>query len=161
MSLTDAERLNLKKLINESECENNTENIRRLKHSDLIRTDIRKMEQVKKDSTLDKDELLTRCQTECAFLFNNYTDIFNKVYNDELDFNIMAKLLVVLKMIEEEKVDQHEGSVIVGKILKELYLDSAIKRADNIDAQYAAEKVEPDAGKPISWSEFKRQHFCP
>ncbi len=35
--LTDNERIHLKKLINESECEDNTPNIRRLKHSTKIR----------------------------------------------------------------------------------------------------------------------------
>ena len=38
------DKLNLKKLINETECENNTENIRKLKHSSLIREDIVKMQ---------------------------------------------------------------------------------------------------------------------
>ena len=42
--LSNAERLNLKKMINDSECGDNTENIRRLKHSVLMRDDIRKLD---------------------------------------------------------------------------------------------------------------------
>ena len=42
--LTDNERIHLKKLINESECEDNTPNIRRLKHSTKIRDDVRKID---------------------------------------------------------------------------------------------------------------------
>ena len=38
------------------------------------------------------------------------------------------KLINVLKNIEEGDVDQHEGSVVVGKILKEMYIDSALKQ---------------------------------
>jgi hypothetical protein len=59
-------------------------------------------------------------------------------------------------MIEDERVDQHEGSVIIGKILKELYLDSAIKRADNLDKERdQSEVVELVEPKEISWREFK------
>jgi hypothetical protein len=83
------------------------------------------------------------------------TDIFNKVVKGEIDLTIMTKMLTVLKLIEDGNVDQHEGSVMVGKILKELYIDSAIKTADNIDKEYADQKVEPEEGKPISWKEYK------
>ena len=68
----------------------------------------------------------------------------------------MTKLLTVLKLIEDGKTDQHEGSVMVGKILKELYVDSATKRSDNIDKQHEGERVEPNSGKSISWREFKQ-----
>ena len=62
------------------------------------------------------------------FLYNSYTNLFNRVIKDELDLEIMTKLLIVLKMIENGKINQHEGSVMVGKVLKELYVDSALKR---------------------------------
>jgi hypothetical protein len=152
--LTNDERLNLKKLIDESECENNTDNIRKLKHSVLIRNDVRALERIKKDY-INHDDYIVMCQTKCPFLYNNYTDIFNKVIKNELDLTIMTKLLTVLKLIEDGNVDQHEGSVVFGKILKELYLDSAIKRADNIDKEYEDQKVLPIEGKQISWSEYK------
>jgi hypothetical protein len=74
---------------------------------------------------------------------------------DEIDLTIMQKLLIVLKLIEEEKVDQHEGSVMVGRILKELYVDSAIKRADALDREHGTERPEREDGKKISWKEFK------
>ena len=154
------ESLDLKRLINETQCENNTENIRKLKHSVSIRNDIRTMENLKKTNTAlrisNPEEFAEVCQQECNFLFNNYTDIFNKILKDELDLLIMTKLLTVLKLIEDGKVDQHEGSVMVGKILKELYVDSALKRADNINKEYENEKVEPNSGKKMSWRDFKQ-----
>ena len=69
----------------------------------------------------------------------------------------MTKLLMVLKMIEVGKVDQHEGSVIFGRILKELYLDSAVKHADNLDKKNKGYEVDKHVveSKPISWKEFK------
>ena len=68
----------------------------------------------------------------------------------------MTKLLVILKLIEDGKTDQHEGSVMVGKILKELYIDSAVKRADNIDKEQESQRVEQVEGKKISWTQFKQ-----
>ena len=154
------ESLDLKRLINETQCENNTENIRKLKHSVLIRNDIRNLENLKKTNVSlrksNPDEFNEVCQKECNFLFNNYTDIFNKIIKDEIDLRIMTKLLICLKLIEDGKVDQHEGSVMVGKILKELYIDSAIKRADNIDKEFEGQKVAPNKGRAVSWREFKK-----
>jgi len=157
-SLTNDERLNLKKMINESECDDNTDNIRRLKHSVLMRDEIRKLDTLKNTHTDMKtnknDDFVALCQNECQFLYANYTDIFNKLVKDELDLTIMTKLLTVLKLIEDSKVDQHEGSVMVGKILKELYVDSATKRLDNLDKEH--EKEPMSEGKAISWKQFKR-----
>jgi hypothetical protein len=95
------------------------------------------------------------CIEKCSFLFTYYTNIFNKTIKDEIDLNIMNRFLLVLKMIEDGKVDQHEGSVIVGKLLKDLYVDSAIRRAENIDKENESLKVAPVEGKKISWKEYK------
>ena len=155
-NLNIQDRLNLKKLIDESDCENNTENIRKLKHSTLIRDDVRKIDTLRMANVgMPAEEFSQLCQSECPFLFNNYTDIFNKMVSNELDLTIMTKLLTVLKLIEDNKVDQHEGSVMVGKILKELYIDSAVKRAENINKLHEAEKVPPVESKKISWAQFK------
>lgn len=160
MSLNSQDRLNLKNLIQESACENNTDSIRSLKHSVLIRNDIRKLEILKKSncdllqSNLAQFQELA--QIECTFLYNNYTDIFNKIVKDEIDLKIMTQFLIVLKMIEDGKVDQHEGSAMVGKILKELYIDSAIKCADNLDKEHESDKPVKSEGQSISWNEYKK-----
>lgn len=160
--LTNDERLNLKKMITESECGDNTTNIRRIKHSMLMRDDVRKLDTLKNTHPdLKKshfDEFVILCQNECNFLYANYTDIFHKLVNDELDLTIMTKLLTILKLIEDSKVDQHEGSVMVGKILKELYVDSATKHLAKIDTLQADKVVEPSVGKPISWSDYKKMN---
>ena len=156
--LTNDERLNLKKMINESECGDNTDNIRRLKHSVLMRDDVRKLDTLKNThgdmKANNNDDFVLLCQNECKFLYSNYTDIFNKLVKDELDLTIMTKLLTVLKLIEDSKVDQHEGSVMVGKVLKELYVDSATKRLDNLDKEHDKEPMSE--GKTISWKQFKQ-----
>jgi hypothetical protein len=95
------------------------------------------------------------CQTSAPFLYNNYTDIFNKVLKDELNMELMVKLVFILKQIEEGIVDQYDASVKVGTILKEMYVDSAMRRGNNLDKEREAEApvfVEP---VKISWKDFK------
>jgi hypothetical protein len=160
--MNNTEKLNLKRLIDESQCEDNTENIRKLKHSVKIRDDIRKIENLKKTNSalrsLQPEEFKELCQKECVFLFNNYTDIFNKILKDEIDLLIMTKMLTILKLIEDSKVDQHEGSAMFGKVLKELYIDSAIKHGENLDKQYETETIPKIEGKKISWSQYKKMN---
>jgi hypothetical protein len=154
--INNKERLQLKELIDEMQCENNTDNIRKLKHSTMIRDDIRKIDTIKNQNpNLSKDHLIQLCENQCPFLHENYTDVFNKLIKNEMDLTIMTKFLTVLKLIEDGRVDQHEGSVMVGKILKELYLDSAVRHADNLDKEHAEEKTPINDGKVISWKEYK------
>jgi hypothetical protein len=163
--MTPEESLNLKRLISQSdEYQDNTDYIRRVKHSEKIRDDIRKLDLfMKNNKNLKKKNptgYQTRAMNECSFLFTNYTDIFNKILAEEIDFAIMTRLLTVLKLIEDNRVDQNEGSVMVGKILKELYIDSAMKRGENLDKQYGTNEEESKKieGKSISWSEWKRMN---
>lgn len=159
-NITIEDRLNLKKMIGEMDCDDNTEQIRKVKHSTKLRDDIRALDTLKmveaetRLASPSKFEELAK--TVAPFLFNNYTDIFHKILNDELDLGIMTQLLTVLKLIEDEKVDQHEGSVLVGKVLKKLYLDSAVKHGERLDRERESEKVLPVEGKSISWSNFKK-----
>lgn len=161
MNFSNEERLNLKKLIdnNSDSYVDNTAQIRKLKHSMKIRDDIRAMEIYKtKNQKLKQTNYSSfegRLQEKCNFLFTNYTDIFNKVLKDEINLDIMQKLLYVLNLIEEEKLDQNEGSVAVGKLLKELYIDSALRRANNLDKEHEGEIIPKEEGKKISWKEFK------
>ena len=155
-----SESLNLQELINNNtEYVDNTEGIRKVKHSLFIRDDIRKIEQLKlKHADLrasDKNAFDDLCRNECSFLFNQYTDIFNKICNDEIDLDIMSQLLQVMKMIEDGQLDQNDGSVMVGKILKDLYVDSALKRSEKLDQQYAAEQIPKVEGAAITWAEWK------
>jgi len=153
-----SENLNLKKMLDDNDWQDNTDNIRKIKHSTKIRDDVRRIENLKVTWKETDGDFLEVCKVECPFLYNHYTDIFNKAVKNELDLTIMTKLLTVLKMIEDEKIDQHNGSVMVGKVLKELYIDSAMKRMDNLDKQYAQEQVPKAEPKQISWRDYKLQN---
>ena len=156
--LSPDERLNLQKLVNEMDSVDNTAHIRKVKHSVALRDEIRKLDTFKKKHIdifqTDTEKFLEMGRAETPFLYNNYTDIFHRFIKDELDLEIMTKLLIVLKLIEDEKVDQHEGSVMIGKVLKELYVDSALKQSDHLNSKTDG-PLMPVPVKPISWKEYK------
>lgn len=169
--LSSQERLDLKRLLNDNNCEDNTEHIRKVKHSGKIQsdihqfgylknlffgnlpTDLTKMTiEVSKQKQVDFENMV---QANCNFLYTTYPDIYKIMIKDELDLRIMVKLIEVLKMIEDNKTDQHEASVLFGKVLKEMYIDSAIRHADNLDLEHKDDNIPPEVGKNISWIEFK------
>jgi len=158
--LSDDERLNLKQMMSEMEYVDNTETIRKLKHSIKIRDNIRKLEDLKREYSgmrvSSPEQFFNIVIVECKFLYDNYTDIFRRLMKDEINIEIMSKLLIVLKLIEEGHLDQQDGSVRVGRLLKELYLDSAVKRADALDKEHEKDKPTINNGTTISWKKFKQ-----
>jgi hypothetical protein len=150
----------MKALLNSDDYVNNTDKIRQLKHSEDILLDVGKICKLKQMHPKMKnleEEFKHLCQTSCPFLYNHYTDIFNKVFNDELDLKLLVKFVEVLKKIENGAADQYEASVEVGTILKEMYVDSALRKAGKLNSP-----VEPEItykeGKSLSWAQFKRSH---
>jgi hypothetical protein len=155
--------LNLKKLVEQSDCENNTDKIRELKHSSLIQENMLLLESLKSTHAETKNtnhnEFLNICIQHCPFLYNNYTEIFHKVVKDELNMSLMKNMLSVLKEIEDGTIDQHEGSVKVGTILKEIYIDSALKRSEKLDKEHESDKVSFIEPQKISWKKYKSLKF--
>jgi len=159
------EKIDLKKLVKNmpDEYVDNTDGIRALKHSKLIHKDIQIMENLKKTHselrTSNPLKFQEICESECIFLFYKYTDIYNRLLRDEIDLEIMEKALKVLYQIEEGQIDQQEGSVIVGKLFHEIYVDSALRRSDNLDkASSSDSETKPKyEGIPINWKEYKQK----
>ena len=154
--MNEKEKESLRQMIAENNVEDKTEKIRNTKHSELIKRDIMTMQKLKQKykRTQDSKVFDSMCVSRCQFLFNNYTNIFNRLKKDELNMNILSKLLFVLKQIEDGHLDQHSGSYEVGKILKEMYIDSAIKQGDKYDAA-SKENNQTNPVKNISWNQFK------
>lgn len=162
--MNNQERLDLKNLMSkmdkESKYEDNTAGIREMKHSIHIGRDIQRIEQLKKtESEMRKSspqQFNELCEQECSFLFCKYTDIYNRLMRDEIDLVIMFKALQTLKRIEDGELDQQEGSVIVGKLFHEMYVDSALKRSAALDATSSSDTPAIIQGKNISWREYKK-----
>lgn len=122
------ERQILEKMVKESDFVDNTHIIRNMKNSDLIKNDVNKLLKLKQKygSVSNLDIYKKMAQVECAFLFKNYKPIFEKLIDGKLELNVMLLLIKTLKKIEDGELDQNEGSVEVGKILKQIYIDKVI-----------------------------------
>lgn len=162
--MNEQEKIQLQKMIQANDTEDHTEVIRRVKHSGPITQDVLTMMKLKKDyarlAKTNTSQFDAMCVSRCNFLFTYYTDIFNRLKRDEIDIQMLFQLISILRAIEDGKVDQHEGSFEVGKILKKIYIDSALKRSEHLDAEQAAKdkRDKKPAKKPaekISWAEYK------
>lgn len=155
--MDDKQRLQLSNMIKTNNVEDQTELIRDLKHSQILRSDVNNMIMLKSKYRGDDEKIYNECINECNFLFTYYTDIFNKIRKDEININILNKFIDILRRIEDCELDQHEGSFAVGTLLKELYIDSALKKADKLDELNEKEKIEPKKAEiKISWKQFKK-----
>ena len=154
--MDDNARLHLQKMISANNVEDQTELIREMKHSVVLKNDINNLLILKKKYQDDMENLNMEAMSECNFLFTYYTDIYNRIRKDEIDLKLLFQFLDVLKKIEEGELDQHEGSFLVGTILKEIYVDSALKKAEKLDKEYDIEEkityIEPIQ---ISWKDYK------
>jgi len=159
--MNSEEKLNLKKMLAQSQdFVDHTEDIRRLKHSGLLLDGMRDIEKLKRAKPeLRKnapDEFTELCKSTAPVMYKLYADLFHKLVNDELNLVIMVKLIRVLELIEQGQLDQNEGSVVVGKILKELYVDSAVRLGDKLDK--ANESATPRTEtKNITWKQWSMQ----
>ena len=154
--MDDKQRLQLSNMIKVNNVEDQTELIRNLKHSQILRNDVNNMIIIKAKYRGDDEKIYNECINECNFLFTYYTDIFNKIRKDEIDIGILNKFLDVLRRIEDGELDQHEGSFTVGTLLKELYVDSALKKAEKLDEQFETKDQPKKAEIKISWNQYKK-----
>jgi hypothetical protein len=158
--MNSSEKLQLQKMITENNVEDQTELIRQLKHSVVLREDVNNLLLIKSKFT-DPDEINLEGMVTCNFLFTYYTDIYNKIRKDEIDYTILFQFLDVLKKVEDGAVDQHEASFEVGTLLKKLYVDSALRKADKLNEKYDNERKAQEDLEPvkeyvdISWKSYK------
>jgi hypothetical protein len=161
--MNKTEKLQLDKMIKENDVEDCTNDIRQKRHSERIREDVKNLlklmktkSRLRRRSENEYDDLLV---ANCPFLFNSYTDIFNKIKKEEINLSTLWKFLDVLKQIEDGKLNQHEGSHKVGKLLKTLYLDSAVRKADKLNHEReSGEEARPEP-KNLSWAEYKNNNL--
>ena len=168
MIFNDDQRLQLQNMIDTNKGDDNTEMIRTLKQSVNIKKDVDTMIKLKKEySTMyetDKSGFEELCMSKCSFLFFNYTDIYNKILKNEINTNILYSFIGVLKQIEDGELNEHDGSIKVGEILKTLYIDSAMRKSNKLDEENKNQEGKGDDNekeervtKIISWAEYKKQ----
>jgi hypothetical protein len=155
--MNENQKLQLQNMIKTNNVEDQTQLIRELKHSHIFKTEINNMLMIKAKYRNDPEKINLECMNECGFLFTYYTDIYNKIKKDEIDISILNKFIDVLRQIEDGELDQHSGSFLVGTLLKELYVDSALKKADKLNEEHEKNnpaKIQKEPVK-ISWKQYK------
>ena len=157
--LSQKEKIELDKLIKSYDSKDNTQEIRKLKHSKQIRADVAKIIELKKKYSRLKYESIEKMAIKQAnFLWSKYTNIFIKLMKDKLNVNTLYQFISVLEMIEDGKLDQNEASVQVGSILKKLYIDSALyENKINTKNNDKKSKKTKRKVKNISWKDFKER----
>ena len=168
MIFNDDQRLQLQNMIDTNKGDDNTEMIRTLKQSISIKKDVDNMIKLKKEYPTmyetDKSGFEELCMSKCSFLFFNYTDIYNKILKNEINTDILYSFIGVLKQIEDGELNEHDGSIKVGEILKTLYIDSAMRKSKKLDEENKNQEgkgedneKEERVTKTISWAEYKKQ----
>ena len=128
----------------------NTDNLRKLKNSTLIKNDVAIILKHKHNNTLNVDSL----KDECSFLYNNYQSIFDKLVNsNDWDIKILFKFIKKLEDIENSLCNQDEASYEIGTLLKNIYVDSVINEQDD-HTECVNEPIEK-----ISWSQYKANNI--
>ena len=162
--MNSLETSQLHKFLSENDVKDVTEEIRNKKHSEPLKADVQRLYQLVdrgKKEGIDIDTL--NPEGNCLFLFTNYTDIFVRIKKDKLDRSILNQFLDVLEGIEKGEDDQHSGALKVGKLLKKLYIDSALREArlreeqEGTDTDSATTPQHRADPLEISYRAFKAQ----
>jgi hypothetical protein len=150
--LSQNDRFQLNKMLEQHKVEDKTDQIRDQKHSGEIKKNVEIILKIKNENpTLSKKELEEIILPQCSFLFYNYLELYNILFK-EINTTIVYKLLNVLEGIEQGTYDQHEGSVVVGTLLKEIYIDSRLS-----ETKY--EEKEMMKPKDIHWKDYKKNNI--
>jgi len=149
--LSQSDRFQLQKMMEQNNVVDKTDQIREMKHSGEIKKNVEFILKTKKDNpTLSKKELEEIILPQHSFLFYNYMELYNILFK-EIDTTIVYQLLTVLEGIEKGTYDQQEGSVVVGTLLKEIYIDSKL-------AETKGEEKVSMKPKEIHWKDYKKKY---
>ena len=163
--MDDKQKAQLQTMMRENDVKDNTEGIKSRKDSIQIREDIEFVMKTKSENPgKTSEEIDELCNGKCFYLFINYTNVYNMLIKNDLDPRIMNQLLKQLENIESGKLDQQEASFEVGKLLKQIYIDTQLQEQKTKEA--AAEekdRVERETRdkdvKEISWAQYKQKHL--
>ena len=144
--ISENDKIQLKKMVEANNASDHTNKIRENKHSGEIRRCVLYICE-KKRLGLSKSMLEAAVELECRFLIIHYFEIYNMILKVD-DITVLIRLIDVLEKIESGECDQHEGSVFVGQLLKEIYIDGVLRETKQPEVAH----VKP---LNITWSSFK------
>jgi hypothetical protein len=158
-TLSDNDRIQLENMLRENEVEDTTRKIQELKHSSKLSASIKLIEKMKKQyprmfkTDYEKFERMVRTRDE-QWMWSHYTSIYHKLMKNQLDPSILNSMVDVLQKIENNEFTQHEASVAIGRMLKQIYIDGKIR--DTPDTQRNKRKQQRKM-KKIDWKEYKNR----
>jgi hypothetical protein len=159
--MDDKLRNKLDSMVKEFKSEETTNKIRNELNSIKLYKDVQTMLNLKskyhrlRKSNPQQFKILAR--NKCEFMFINFSNIFNRLIKGDLDLNILYQMIQVLEKIETGQMDQHEGSFVIGDILKKLYIDSALKKDGKKKVLKKPSSVRKKEAllKNLSWKDYK------
>ena len=114
--LNNQQKLDLASMIKANDTTDCTQEIREKKQSVSIKTDVdhlvllkAKYDRLRKSNPVEFDAI---CVKQCAFLFNNYTDLYNKIKNALCCFSFDCSLYSKLSRLTSSSFS---NSVLIGK----------------------------------------------
>ena len=124
--------------------------------------------------TLQNSKFCIKYDPDNLLLKNKIVDIKKKLKNnlptvpsilkDEINTDILYNFIDILKQIENGDLNEHDGSIKVGELLKTLYIDSAVRKSNKLDEENKTPEGKGDDNekkeritKTISWAEYKKQ----
>ena len=140
----------LAKYVAENNIDDTTEKIREAKQSKRLRDDVMKLCKLRilyKDNT----QFIQKCEEQCKFLKENQQKLYDKLLeNQQIEtLNIVKKMLKLLESIENNEIDQNDGSYEFGKLCKEIYVDPVINNDDS------TKRKNKNKSRNITWEEYK------
>ena len=160
--MDDKLRNKLDSMVKEFKSEETTNEIRKEQNRIKLHRDVQTMLNLKsKYHRLQKSnpqQFKTLVRNKCEFMFTNFSNIFNRLIKGDLDLNILYQMIQVLEKIETGQMDQHEGSYVIGDILKKLYIDSALKKDGKKKVLKKPSSVRKKEAllKNLSWKDYKK-----
>ena len=131
-----------------------TTKIRKLKHSKFIKQDIQHYYSLKhRYSRISKKQFKQMAAKQCQFIYKNYTNLFNRLVNDELERAILGRFIDALEKIENGDLNQHEASYQIGLLLKKIYVDQALRAEKDREVKKTKKGKRP---VKITWEEYKK-----
>ena len=151
---TEEQNKQLQEMIRENNTQDNTEYIKKMKHSKQIRKDVAFIQNLKRNNrNADFKTLDNEATHKCNFLFVNYPNIYNKLLKNQINIKILYSFLDELESIENGKQTQHEASYKIGMLLKQLYVDKTLSEPQETQQQPKKNTIKP---RKVSYEEYKK-----
>ena len=166
------QRAELSELLEKNQVVDNTEMIRQLKHSGIIKQNVGNLLRLMQAFPDKGEPLHLAAKDQCSFLYTYYQELYQKIVAEELELSVLFRMLRSLEQIENGDMDQHDAAYSTGQYLLQHYAghiidggnkgimvpkDTSCERDDNNNDDSATTAVKTTSVTSYSWHDFKRE----